>query len=155
MKTITGNLWDFQTQVKVIPTNGIVNSRGLAVMGAGVAKQAAARWPSLPIIVGQRLQRYHNRVYVVDVSPPYRVREHMGCLTVVTLPTKDDWREPSSENRLRMSLTQLAAAQRMHDWHEVYMPEPCTGNGGMSWEKVEPILREYLSDAFTVVRLGE
>lgn len=162
MKVITGNLWDIQAQVKVIPTNGNYspmssdpkNTLYKAVMGAGVALDAKNRYPLLPVQLGERLHKYGNRLFVFDVPQHIRTVEYLGCLTVVTCPTKDDWFHNSDENRLILSLRQLSAAQRMHDWRDVVLPELGTGKGGMQWKTVEPLMQHYLdSDVFTVVRL--
>lgn len=158
MRVTTGNLWDIQAQVKVIPTNGVFKMDGekapTAIMGAGVAAQAAQRYVLLPWWLGDRLEKYGNRLYIFNVPGIHRDNLNgVGCTQLVTCPTKDDWRNPSTLGRLTLSLRQLAAAQKMHDWPAVYLPELGTGLGGLGWDVVEPVMREYLSDSFIVVRL--
>lgn len=58
-----GDLWDYSARGEwiAITTNGITKANGQAVMGAGLAKQAATRYPDLPSWLGQRLMRFGNR----------------------------------------------------------------------------------------------
>ena len=62
MREITGNIWDFYAQGKwiVITTNGNTKSNGEAIMGRGVALEAAQRLPELPQMLGQRLRAGGN-----------------------------------------------------------------------------------------------
>ena len=114
MKTIVGNLWDFQTEVKVIPTNGVVTRTEndpmgyKAIMGAGVAKQASTRSPYLIYILGDRLQKYGNRVFVYDVHYLAREIHRLGCTTLVTLPTKEHWKDHGGI---------LLFSSRSREWH--------------------------------------
>ena len=59
-----GDLWQFYAvgEVIAIPTNGIVKSNGDAVMGAGLAKDAASRFPDLPKWLGDRLKQFGNAI---------------------------------------------------------------------------------------------
>lgn len=63
---LIGNLWDFhRTDLEcfiVIPTNGVLKANGDAVMGAGLAKQAAQRFPTLPKLLGQAIRDTGNAV---------------------------------------------------------------------------------------------
>lgn len=63
---LIGNLWDFYRTESdcfiVIPTNGVLKSNGEAVMGAGLAKQAAQRFPTLPQLLGQAIRHTGNRL---------------------------------------------------------------------------------------------
>lgn len=55
MKEATGDLWKFPCDALCIPTNGTRRHDGCAVMGRGVAAQAAQRWPWLPRALGDSL----------------------------------------------------------------------------------------------------
>ena len=54
-----GDIWDVQYKDywRVIPTNGSVNSIGLAIMGKGVALQAVLRFPKLSDDLGRSLRQ--------------------------------------------------------------------------------------------------
>lgn len=151
MKKIVGDLWKISAQVKVIPTNGMYSNDEFprAIMGAGVALQASNRVGLLPAMLGHRLKKYGNRLFIFDLNGFHR--EAAGCPVLVTFPTKDDWRNASTESLITLSCRQLAAAQRMHDWSYVALPAVGMGLGGLPSSVVEPILHEYLSDVFTLV----
>lgn len=63
---LIGNLWDFHRAESncfiVIPTNGVLKANGDAVMGAGLAKQAAQQFPTLPKLLGQAIHDTGNAV---------------------------------------------------------------------------------------------
>jgi hypothetical protein len=50
VKEIVGNIWDYYDKGHwiVITTNGIVNKNGEAIMGRGVALEAAKKFKDLP-----------------------------------------------------------------------------------------------------------
>src|SRR5579859_3690990 len=83
MKEITGNLWMSHAtgQLIAITTNGDVNSQGRAVMGRGVAKQAATRYPYFPIEVANHIKQRGNHVHLFPQ------------LSLVTYPVKHHWNE--------------------------------------------------------------
>lgn len=85
MRELTGDLWEFWSAGAYIgiTTNGRVSRSGAAVMGAGLAKVAALRFPNLPRQLGESLTQSGNHVYAF---PDYRV---------FSIPTKDDPFEPS------------------------------------------------------------
>jgi hypothetical protein len=57
MQELVGNIWDHhQDGWIVVTTNGIIKSNGDAVMGAGIALEAARKFPDLPRQLGDRLR---------------------------------------------------------------------------------------------------
>jgi len=60
----------------VVTINGERKSNGAAVMGAGVAKDAARLWPSLPGVLGKHLRETGNRVYYLGV---HRIPGDLAC----------------------------------------------------------------------------
>ena len=57
-----GNIWEHHAAGGwvAIPTNGCVRRDGSAVMGAGVALQAARKFPGLAAELGQRIRAHGN-----------------------------------------------------------------------------------------------
>jgi len=45
MKIVYGDIWKYPADVICITTNGDINSRGRAIMGAGIALQAQQKHP--------------------------------------------------------------------------------------------------------------
>jgi hypothetical protein len=104
----TGDMWTC-SGVKVIPTNGVfVTRRGgttLAVMGAGVARQARDRYPGLVRSFGKLLKTHGNRVHVVDLGGKWDDYSKF----LITFPTKHHWRDPSDLRLIETSAEQLVA----------------------------------------------
>lgn len=131
------NIWNFENDphtVIVITTNGMRKSNGEAVMGAGIAKQAKLRRPSLPRKLGECLQRAGNHLYYF---------EEYGLLT---FPTKDDWRHNSL-----MPLILQSARELQNWWHttgkdrytRIILPPVGCGYGGLNWSDVKPALLKH------------
>lgn len=138
MKEFKGNLFDYPN--KCITTNGMVDCRGLAIMGKGIALEARLRHPDLPKILGDLLKEKGNHVYFLKVG-------------YISFPTKNDWKNHSSLKLIEQSCKELI--KLVNDpWYqitEVALPRPGCGNGGLLWEDVKPILEEYLDDRFYII----
>jgi len=139
MIEVHGDIWDYHDQGWiVIPTNLIVKSNGLAVMGAGLALQAAQRFPSLPRKLGEYLAIGGHSV---SYYPEYR----LFCL-----PTKESWREKSSLSVITDGCSTLVTQAR--NIEKVFLPKLGCGLGGLDWEDVKPVLERLLpGDKFVVV----
>ncbi|KKN51576.1 hypothetical protein LCGC14_0621180 [marine sediment metagenome] len=164
MLEITGDLFSQECDAIVIPTNRIRRSNGEAVMGAGVAKEAAKRWPWLPAKYGKELER-------TEVAFLYGLGAVIGFgrddgKYIITFVTKKHWNRPSDPELIRDGARQLAdlANQLFPDrvfhlkWDplpRICLPRLGCGLGKLDWEQtVKPILKEYLNDDFVVVSPG-
>lgn len=124
----------------IVPTNGEVDKNGGAIMGRGLALQAAARYPVLPLNLGSMIRARGNRVFV------------FGQQMVITFPTKYFWRHNSDYGLIRTSLLQLQSAATWLFPQRFYLPRVGCGNGKLDWLKnVKPMLQAVLDDRFTVV----
>jgi len=92
---LNGNLFNIDCNAICIPTNGYVTSSGSLVMGAGVARQAADRWPALPELLGQRVYQLGNAVHLITTKGPRYQFEDSAFLGtgetpyhIVSFPTK-------------------------------------------------------------------
>lgn len=150
MKTIQGNMWEMPAIAKVVPTNGIVNQHGQAMMRAGVARQAAKRVSALPGLLGGRLKDFGNRLFVFRLMEPET--HAAGAAYIVTLPTKHDWRDPSELTHVVRGVKQLADISLAMGWQYILLPEIGMGLGGLPRESVYPVLRNHLDDRFTLVQ---
>jgi hypothetical protein len=140
MIEITGDIWHYwnQNEWVCVTTNGIVKNDGAAVMGAGVALQAAEQFPGLPRQLAWKLKTFGNHVYAFL---PYRV---------FTFPTKHDWKDPSKVELILQSCAEL----RQMSAGKVYLPRPGCSNGGLDWNEVKPLMQAALpEDWFIVVSL--
>jgi hypothetical protein len=136
LKEAFGNLWDFYHDdpncVVCITTNGFVKSSGEGVMGAGCAKEAAAKWPWLPRRLGMNVLEQGN------------VLLYLPHIRIVLFPTKKVWWEPSSITLIQQSAAQLKRLASSMTNRTIYLPRPGCSNGKLEWRyvrpKIEPIL---------------
>lgn len=127
MIEVTGNLWDYPADVRIITTNGSINSKGECVMGRGCAKEAKERFPSLAKDLGSRIKAEGNHPYAFDSG-------------IITFPVKHKWFEWADLLLIRTSVLQL---KRMLDPTKTYvMPRPGCGNGKRTWNEVRPLLAD-------------
>jgi len=145
MREATGNIWMVTCDAIVIPTNGDVNRHGEAVMGRGLALQAARRYPLLPKVLAHLMRELGNRV--LDC---YRPRH---CPTIITFPVKHHWSEPAQLDLIERSARELVALADHLEYGRVALPRVGCGNGQLDWTDVQPILERYLDDRFILVSL--
>jgi hypothetical protein len=139
MHEIVGDIWDYLDKGWiVIPTNGIVKKNGEAVMGGGLALDAALRFGSLPGELGSRLK---NGNYV------YYFREYK----IITFPTKHHYAEPSDLDLIIKSAQQLNSDLKVFRLQgqtetKFFIPRVGCGLGGLSWNMVKPAIMPYLNE---------
>lgn len=151
MQMITGNLWNVNPpnggifDARVITTNGVLNSNGEAVMGVGTALQAARMFPTLPKLLGKKLDSKGNKVF--------RFSKDIFSIDydIVTFPTKEDWRDPSDMKVIWKSTIQLLNMADSQNWKTVALPKVGTGAGGLQWKNVKSLIKRYLDDRFFVI----
>lgn len=126
--------------LRCVTTNGVVKNNGSLVMGAGVAKEAAKRFPELPHLLGQLVDERGNHVFVFD---------QFG---VASFPTKHHWKENSDLQLIEQSCRELVWLSKK--WDFVLLPRVGCGMGGLDWEnEVKPLVSKYFtSDKFIIVR---
>lgn len=107
-------------------------------MGKGVAQQAAQRYPQLADLLGNHLRMNGN--HVAFFAPD-----------IVTLPTKEHWRDPSPWSLVQRSLQELVALTNIQEWQQVVLPPPGCGLGGLQWSQIEADCQQLLDDRFLVV----
>lgn len=143
MNIIRGNLWSYQAKNRpvAVTTNGIVRYNGSLVMGAGVALQAAQRFPDLPARLGCDIKQYGNVVmYYPDIE-------------IISFPTKNHYKDPSSLDLIANSAKQLAFFLLHRPEISVVLPPPGCGLGKLSWKEVEPILDKEFHLVFSRVNV--
>lgn len=141
MRTLTGDLWSFHAQGAyiAITTNGECKANGDAVLGAGLAKQAARRFPDLAKQLGAALRRQGNI--------PYLWKEYR----LLTFPTKSDWRLPSTLPLIEQSAFRTMALLNDQGIQLLFCPHPGCGLGQLSWDAVEPVLARIFDDRIVIV----
>ena len=133
------DIWDYHGRAVIaITTSGSLTRAGKAVMGRGVARQAAQRFPELPEELGALLRQGGNHVHPLrDGLVSFPVEESAWACPDLRLISR-------SANELR----QLADRE---GWHTVVVPRPGCGGGGLEWKEVRPLLDELFDSRFIVV----
>jgi hypothetical protein len=142
----------------VVTTNTQTRKDGTAIMGAGLAQQAALRFPDLPARYGLYLQEQdpNNEGHP---EHPYLVEDHR----LILFPTKRDWRAPSPLDLIRGNLLIFRDLWRefvddrfnrcVNEGPYVAWPPLGCGHGGRDWTlEIEPLMVKHLpSDRHAVV----
>jgi hypothetical protein len=123
----------------VITTNLCQDKNGFAVMGAGLAAAAKARFPALPRIYGEALPTLRN-----SESFPFFVYERL-----ILIPTKPwriaygnfSWRQPSSYDLVETGIYVIGLIQASRQDLKIVLPNMGCKNGGLELGKVAPWLR--------------
>jgi len=143
VKEAKGNIWDYHKEGKwvCITTNGNVNTKGEAVMGAGIALQAKQRFPLVPKELGLQIKGSGNHL------------TYNNKIGLIFFPTKNDFWEPSSMDLIKQSLTELVDMfSHISDYPvPVCLVRPGCLNGGLDWKEVKPLCEKYLDDRFLIV----
>lgn len=159
MREITGDLWNFRPVVDgvtlrvdavCIPTNGMYTVRNdvpRAVMGRGVAYEAARRYPGLREYLGLELKQRGN----IPMSLIRAGNNPSEDPILVSFPTKNHWRNKSSLRLIARSAYRLAQKADINGWEVITLPRPGCGNGGLDWTVVKAIIGPVLDDRFIIV----
>ena len=141
MLEVKGNIWDTNCEVIAITTNGTIKNNGELVMGKGIALQAKQKYPDLPEILGDFVLVFGNTPKIVYTG------KHM----IVSLPTKNSWRDKSDINLIKKSL--LCIADCLPSPFTIAIPRPGCANGGLNWKDVKKEIEPLLSDRFVIYSL--
>lgn len=156
MKEDYGDIWYLAEEYDavVITTNGYVRKDGKAVMGRGIAKEATEKYPNIDRWLGYNLKKYGNRVFLLP-----RPWEQNGTLPLFTFPVKPEygpngemgWKAKADIELIAKSAHELVGMINGYHFHNIILPRPGCGNGGLKWEDVKPVIEPILDDRFTVV----
>jgi hypothetical protein len=139
MPEVVGDIWEYAgTAVIAITTNGSQTKDGRAVIGRGVARQAAVRYPWLAEKLGSLLAEKGNHVF------------DLGC-GIVSFPVEETaWSQPDLRIIAR-SAEELRALADCRGWEQVVVPRPGCGGGGLLWRDVSPLLACCFDERFTII----
>ena len=141
MREERGDLWEVHGQGHYIgiTTNGSVSPSGHAVMGAGLAKVAALRFPQLRHQLGTLLRQTGNHVYLF---PNYRL---------FTIPTKHQPFEDSDPALIARSAEECVRYLKNHAVPALYTVRLGCGLGRLNWSVVQPLLEAHWDDQFVIL----
>lgn len=141
MKEVYGNIWSLKDQYTYIgvTTNSYVSKTGHAVMGRGLAYQVKTKYPTAPITLGAKLRVHGNIVQKIS-----------NDLNLVAFPVKEqDYMGMAIPKRIIESAKELMRFLKPHE--TIILPRPGCGNGGLTWDKVKPLIEDILDDRVTIV----
>lgn len=124
-----------------VTTNGITNSSGALVMGAGVAKEFVKNFPGIQYDLGKKVSVYGNRPFIV----------YKKNTAIVSFPTKNHWKDNSDLQLIKSSAETLVKIADSRFWTKVALPAPGVGMGKLKWKDVERVLDQVLDDRFDIL----
>lgn len=140
---ISGNFWTKINEYDAIvcTTNNVIKNNNELVMGAGIAKEFAIRYPFLPVQWGKRIT--NNQDYYVLIT--LLSRPHL-----IALQTKRNWKDPSPISLVSDSLEILNSIAIVLNWNKILMTKPGCGNGGLDWNEIKQIFIDNEYNSFYV-----
>src|SRR5690606_32352733 len=128
-----------------------VNTVG--VMGKGIALQFKEAFPS------------NNKVYIdacknKELTPGkllavWDENLELGRKLIINFPTKVHWRNPSKYEYIEKGLVALRDLIQNENLKSIAIPPLGSGNGGLDWNIVKPMIVEALSDLNTEIMIYE
>jgi hypothetical protein len=149
MQEITGDIWELaKEQILIFTSNANLKKDGTSVMGKGIAKEVADRFPEIPKYLAAMIKVTGNVVHCLGT---FYTKETF--YRIYSFPTKHNWWEKSDLSLIEQSAKQLLEIDFLLN-DEVYLPRVGCGNGGLEWEEVKPKLA-CLGTRFTIVSREE
>jgi len=159
MKEIQGDIWQSKADYICITTNGIVKKDGCLVMGAGIAKEAADRFPELSFDLGDLVSIGGNHVYATNYfygiefgkvySGKYCIpipEDTLDNGRILSFPTKHHFKAKSDLKLIKQSCTELRRVVGTFGSKTIAIPRPGCGCGGLDWKDVKPVLEQYFPE---------
>ena len=132
---ITGNLLEANAEALVNAVNCV------GVMGKGIALQFKMAYP-------ENFNQYQDACKKKQVN----IGEMLICRLyglenpryIINFPTKNHWRESSHPESIRLGLRSLTKEVVRLKIQSIAIPALGCGNGGLSWDSVNKIIKEEL-----------
>lgn len=139
----TGNIWDTLnlTDLLLITSNSMLNSRDELVMGRGIAEQAKQKYPKLPYLFGTLI--IPNSLYGVITFNNWRIsdkyHEHVACFQTKISPFDKSTLEIINNSVIK--LAEIANHCKVyHPYVKFNLAYPGIGYGGLKEKDVKPLL---------------
>lgn len=139
MKEDIGDIWDMKCDWRCITTNGAIKRNGEAVMGRGVAREAAKKYSDLPRELGAHIRVWGN---VLGMFKEYKI---------ITFPVKHHWMTKADMELIKKSAKDLASFAKKYRHETFVLTRPGCRNGRLDWKDVKKAIRHILPDNVTVV----
>lgn len=106
-------------------------------MGAGLALEFALRYPKME---EEYKKECNNRSITVGHVSYYSD----GIKTIISFPTKADFRYPSQLKWIEEGLINFAETYKQYNIQSVAFPKLGCSNGGLQWKEVRPVMERIL-----------
>jgi len=138
----TEDLWDLYLKgyPACITTNCVRKSDGMAVMGAGIALQAARRYPDIAVNLGN----------ILEINGDHPAFAHIGH-DLYSFPTKIDWRKESDVDLIVQSAKEMMEFVRSNKINRIVLPRPGCANGKLYWSDMSKALKNILDGRVIIV----
>lgn len=138
IKYKTGNLLDSKAQALVNTVNTV------GVMGKGIALQFKNMFPNNFKLYSIACKNKELNVGQLLVTEEESLLG--GKQIIINFPTKTNWRLPSEYEYIEEGLIELAKLIKEKSIKSIAIPPLGSGNGGLDWNKVKPLLEKYLAN---------
>lgn len=135
---VTGNLLDSKAAVLVNTVNTV------GVMGKGIALQFKNAFPN-----NYKIYKDFCKNKEFEIGKLLIVEDEnliLGKKTIINFPTKTQWRKPSEYGYIEIGLTKLVEIIEKLEIKSIAIPPLGSGNGGLQWTLVKPMIVEKLKD---------
>lgn len=150
MNIVKGNLWDSTDDVILVTTNATIRKDGALVMGRGVAKEAKEKFPFLPGVLGDQINRYYwdTKKYGVLIT---HITLNNFDKWIGAFQVKYNWWEKADLDLIAFSTSRLIDFMEHEDFMgmKISMNFPGIGNGGLDVHRVLPVI-SVLPDSVTL-----
>nr|WP_324259027.1 macro domain-containing protein [Cellvibrio fontiphilus] len=136
---VAGDFFEFEADVRVNTVNCV------GVMGAGVALAFKNKYPEM-----FKDYQFQCKSGVVRPGMPmvWRTRDMFSKnVEIINFPTKKHWRNPSRYEYIEIGLQWLSAYLKEKKNLTITLPALGCGHGGLDWERVKPMIYQYLWDS--------
>lgn len=134
LEYVSSNLFESPAQTLVNTVNTV------GVMGKGIANDFRRLYPEM-------FEKYRafceQGQFAVGQLYLYRTPHKW----VLNFPTKQHWRNPSRVEWIEAGLKKFLASYSQYGITSVAFPQLGTGNGGLGWDVVRPVMERYLKQA--------
>jgi O-acetyl-ADP-ribose deacetylase (regulator of RNase III) len=133
-----GNLLDSEAEALVNTVNTV------GVMGKGIALQFKNMFPNNFKLYSIACKNQDLKIGTLLVNKEETLLT--GNKIIINFPTKTDWRLPSEYEYIELGLKKLINVIKDNNIKSIAIPPLGSGNGGLDWHKVKPILEAYLKN---------
>ena len=130
-----GNLLEADAEALVNTVNTV------GIMGKGIALMFKEAFPANYKAYEQACKRKEVRVGKVFATER---QDLLGPKWIINFPTKEHWRNPSKIEWIKQGLDDLKLFVQTNKVRSVAIPPLGSGNGGLEWSKVKPLIEAAL-----------